>query len=315
MYQVQISILLKEIRGNETQLELSKRLNFKFNQYSKWESGTTEIDLIDFFRLCDLKNVEIDNHLYNHLHIKCDKYDSGLLGLLYLHWNSYSEEKFLKLTGFSRSKWWRLKNNKSDMTLNDFLIFIEKLAGKKDSFLALLSKDLKKKEYLQENKNELQFITALKKNVEFAAIYSSFFLREYLLAKNIEERKSVLIKSTGIESLKLDIILKELIDDKLLNAELNDVGDLFKVNFSLAQSEVSDLFSEFCLKHTLSQLKLGRDNKLIIASPILAAVSDEAISKIREILTYAQSEMAKVIASDDNMKKERLAYIYLGLVD
>lgn len=312
---MQISILLKEIRGNATQKSMSEKLGFRFNQYFKWESGETEISLVDFFKVCDLKKIKIEKCLHDLLHVKCDKYDSNLIGLMYLHWNSYSEKMFLEQSGFSKSKWWRLKNQKIQMTFDDFLIFIETIAGKKDSFLLAISNELKKRSHLQNPKNELTFINSLRKNLEFGPIYSCFFLAEYQKAKNIEERKKILFNFTSIPKIKLESILKELIKDKMLNEELTDVGELFKINFSIAQADISDLFSEYCLNHTLEKLRRGREQEFIVASPILAAISPKVSDEIREILTRAQIEITKAIASEDNLKKDRLAYVYLGMVN
>lgn len=315
MYQLQLSVLLKEIRGKETQKSMSEKLGFKFNQYFKWESGLKELSLIDFFKICDLQNIEIDKCLFSLLHVKCEKYDPNLLGLMYLHWNSYSEVQFLKATGFSKSKWWRLKNQKINISLNDFLIFIEIIAGKKDSFLLSISNELNKKKHLQNSKNEIKFIHSLKKNLEFGAIYSCFFLGDYIKAKSKNERVDILIKMTGIPIPRLNKILKDLIKDEMLNDELTDVGNLFKINFSVAQAEISDLFSQYCLNHTLEKLKKGRDKEFIVASPILAAISENASDEIREIMTRTQIEITKVITRDDNLKKDRLGYIYLGMVN
>lgn len=59
--------ILKQLRGEMTQRQLSQKLGFSFNQVGKWESGATHIRWDEFFRLCEAVNIPKTAAMHNNL--------------------------------------------------------------------------------------------------------------------------------------------------------------------------------------------------------------------------------------------------------
>lgn len=49
--------ILKHLRGELPQRQLSQKLGFTFNQVGKWESGATHVRWDEFFKLCEVLNI------------------------------------------------------------------------------------------------------------------------------------------------------------------------------------------------------------------------------------------------------------------
>ena len=55
--------LLHAVRGEHSQMSLSKSLGYTFNQYHKWETGLKTINLEEFFELCKILEIDIENFI------------------------------------------------------------------------------------------------------------------------------------------------------------------------------------------------------------------------------------------------------------
>jgi len=58
-YSIVITELLRALRGKRSQVGLSRRLRFRFNQIYRWESGQTKIGWTDFVRLTEVVKVDL----------------------------------------------------------------------------------------------------------------------------------------------------------------------------------------------------------------------------------------------------------------
>lgn len=54
--------IVRAMRGDSTQRDLSQKLGYSFNQVGKWESGSTHISWDDFVKLATLEGHEIEKH-------------------------------------------------------------------------------------------------------------------------------------------------------------------------------------------------------------------------------------------------------------
>jgi transcriptional regulator with XRE-family HTH domain len=316
MNQLAISVLLQELRGEISQLELSHALGYEYNQYFKWESGNTAITLLNFIDLCNYLKVDLKIIFDDFLYYRLDAYNqSDLLSNIYTRWCHHSDEKFLKLTKFSKSKWWRLKTGKVKLTLSDFIVFLDTVIERKNVFLKLISKNFKAKKYLHaKSLNDDVLLMTIKEYPEFAVIYSSLFLKDYILAKTTAARKKILIRTTNINEKRLDIILNHLQQNEILDSEYKSLQEPFRVKLSKINLEVNDIFAAYCLKVHLNGITPIRKKDNIAASPILAAVSEETRIKIYDILTKCQSEIAQAISNDNKSGKTEILNVYLGAI-
>lgn len=315
MNQISISVLLKELRGKKSQLEMSQSLGFNFNQYHKWESGSTSITLQNFLDLSHYLDINIEKIFSELLEYSLVEYSqTEMLSKLYFRWFTYSEECFLESINFTKSKWWRLKNGKAKLTLAAFLDFIEVISSKKHSFLSVISKDFKKKRHLHKPKNEEILFESIRLFPEFSTIYSSLFLKEFISSKSSGERKKVLTKSTGLSLSRLETILSHLEKNKILELDRKDLEKPYKVAISKSSIEINDIIAIYCLKRSLEKMNKGRNNEHIIATPIIAAVSEKAEAEIAQIFTKCWRDITQTISNDDNSNKTKVLHMYLGKV-
>lgn len=61
-YQLLAQEILRTIRKDHSQRELSQKLGYSFNQVGKWESGATQIKMDDFILFSQSLNIEIEKH-------------------------------------------------------------------------------------------------------------------------------------------------------------------------------------------------------------------------------------------------------------
>ncbi|NOT80848.1 MAG: helix-turn-helix transcriptional regulator [Bacteriovoracaceae bacterium] len=61
-YQLLAQEILRTIRKDLSQRELSQNLGYSFNQVGKWESGATQIKMDDFILFSQSLNIEIEKH-------------------------------------------------------------------------------------------------------------------------------------------------------------------------------------------------------------------------------------------------------------
>lgn len=54
--------IVRALRGEDTQRDLSQKLGFSFNQIGKWESGTTHISWDDFVHLASQMGFAVEKH-------------------------------------------------------------------------------------------------------------------------------------------------------------------------------------------------------------------------------------------------------------
>lgn len=75
--------LLRAIRGSMTQVELSRALGFRYNQYNRWESGERQINWGEFERLCEVRKIPLrtalDHFLVIHPGMEIDASSPGQL--------------------------------------------------------------------------------------------------------------------------------------------------------------------------------------------------------------------------------------------
>ena len=116
--------LLKMIRGDRTQKELSLSLNKSEKTFHLWEVGHKNIKVSDFDQLCRISGIDFKKILKNSLNLlEVGTFKSDTVNMIKTSWN-LPEEMFLEKSGMSKSKWWRLLNEDKDLALIDLLTVI-----------------------------------------------------------------------------------------------------------------------------------------------------------------------------------------------
>ncbi len=125
---------LKAFREDESQLKLSEKLGYSFNQVSKWESGEKKILLKDLFDLAQAKNISISDILKNFFSTQYISKDNSYLLLKDLQ-GAMSIEEFADHIGENRNKVARWLNNEVDIPLNIFFQIINPVRNNLDELI------------------------------------------------------------------------------------------------------------------------------------------------------------------------------------
>jgi DNA-binding transcriptional regulator YiaG len=90
--------ILIALRGPLSQMELSRKLGFSFNQVGKWESGATQFKWTDFYDLCEVTGVSVTRAMLEvFLYLDEDARDPvKVLNALHVFHSSYSFDKLAK---------------------------------------------------------------------------------------------------------------------------------------------------------------------------------------------------------------------------
>ena len=74
-YKKLTSELLKVLRGENSQSNINRKMNFGHNQMSRWESGKNQISWLDFMDLLDILNIDLKEAFYKYFHYTKDLRD------------------------------------------------------------------------------------------------------------------------------------------------------------------------------------------------------------------------------------------------
>lgn len=97
--------MIRQMRGDLSQNELSKKIGYSFNQVGKWESGATAVSWIDFVKVCEALNIPWQKHFEDtFVWIKVDKFDSAtIIGVLSQFFGFSSISEMAEKIAHSRS--------------------------------------------------------------------------------------------------------------------------------------------------------------------------------------------------------------------
>lgn len=111
--------IVRSLRGNQSQMALSRALGFSFNQVHRWESGVTLISWSDYIRFARECKVDPTHQLRQTLRYQGDAED--LPRLLLFITSSRDQSTVARLSGISRFSLSRWLNGSSDPKLRDVL--------------------------------------------------------------------------------------------------------------------------------------------------------------------------------------------------
>lgn len=287
-------------RGEVTQTSMDERLDLAKGTYHRLEAGYL-IGRLSFFQEKheELQFMEKWNYaMLKVLNVRIDGTSCNHLQQFISVWGEPSKYDLEGEFQFSKSKWWRLTNSRSEISLAEFFHIIEKLSGKLTIFLNILTDNYFDNYHFGSSDQYKNLTDLIKDEPEVCLITAALDL---LKLKNLNEENSI-----RYISVKTKIPLPRL---KQLIEELKQISNIGEGSglLELCNQKVEIRGNEESLGNSVFQyiLKLSKNQDVQNfkrKSYKIAAVSESTLNKI--ILEQRNSyERIQAIINDNNTEE------------
>ncbi len=316
MQEFEVTSVLKLIRGTRSPKEMSELLGYSYNKYIKLEGAYQHLSWDQFVHLCQCENKNLKSILFRYFHIELNSLDqTDVLSELLKVWRFESEEKLLLETGFTKSKFWRLKAGKSKLLLSEMVLILDHLVGKRgrDLFKEVIPGNVEEAECSQLSNEEL--LTIIRHYPEFASFIGVGRTTTYQKSKSLQERKRLFANAVCISLERLEIIREgilrfgvDIFDDNTFKP--------FKICISSMDMKTHNVLVGHGLNiHNFHQNDLNADRKKLKATTLVSAVSKSDIKKILDVLDRSMKDVANIMLTESGDEKSELATVYMGNVE
>lgn len=302
-----VIFILKQLRGDLSQLEMSMKLNKKYNIYQKYEAQDKRIKLSDFVLVCETLNIDI-RHIFNHsfeintINTSTSKWVNSLLST-YPHIDDKDVASHLKI---SKTSWWRIIKGTREIYLDEFLLLSNYQTQRLNIFLNKLNINIpekfRSKLYNQADKLHLKYIYTPELSLIGAAIY----LKKVKNAKTIKTKIKNISNACYLPEYLVRNVISELIDENILyiNKDNNFEFNYFENTFySKREKAVFNSLKKFSIEQLKEQSQIGlkSTDRFHIRT---ACVSKKANKEIDDIITECALKVSKVINKDPADNRE-----------
>ncbi len=297
---------LKTIRGDYSQVELSKDLGFSFNQVGKWEAGVKKIYYKEFSRICDkfefdlakatskVFDIDYEGHESFYKSLKCisDRFFYG------------REKELASKIGIKTTKLKAILVGREDIDLYTYFQFIEVTTAHLEDYLNYL---LNKKSF--EELKGSSFFRLISESADYAVVFCALSTSTYL---NASDSSLAISEITGIREDKVRYILHHLEENEVIKFNgKHHIPQTFKTCINYVQQKaVLSLFhsilDKFYAKTDVT--KLGACFRVI-------PVSEEVEEEVYKILRDANSKISALTEKEDNEKKTKVLGFVVGAHD
>lgn len=292
--------LLKLLRKDNSQREMSKLLGVKADDYHKWEVGYKKIKLSEFKQLLELRGFSFQEMALNILGIIDIKENPTEMVKQLEKQFPCDLNQFLDQSGFSESKWWRLKNKSSSISLIDFFKIIHYrtfLLYKVFEYLDFKHFELDFTPRNHEQKIEI-FNSYMLQYDFFPQLTASIYLLEVLNQDGLENKaNAIAIKLKRPKDLIYNI-LKNLLDKNILFWTKTNQLDFttFENNYKSKQNNIGSTLYTRISNSTLQRINPKDENCRYFFR--VAPVSKEAVDKIQSLQASMSKEIYNIILND-----------------
>lgn len=297
---------LKTIRGDYSQVELSKDLGFSFNQVGKWEAGVKKIYYKEFCKICDKFEFDLAKATSKVFDMNYDGHESfhkSLKNISDRHFFGREKELASKL-GIKTSKLKAILVGREDIDLYTYFKFIEVTTAHLEDYLNYL---LNKKSF--EQLKGSSFCRLIAESADFAVVYCALTTSVYL---NASDSSLAISKITGIREDKVRYILHHLEENEVIKFNGKHlVPQTFKTDINKVQQKA--LLSLF--HSILDKFYAKTDASNLGASFRVIPVSEDLAQEVHNIIRNAYSKISALTEKEDNEKKTKVLGFVVGAHD
>jgi hypothetical protein len=204
------------LRDNKSQEYMNKKLNFKFNQYAKWEKGIKTINWNDVISICQIQKIKLDG-LVVRFHLDQKNINKSDLKIIQFFLKTFFKNKIeymSKYIGVSAPVIRRMINTKKDVPFEIIL----KLFLYQPLFIIYFLNELKMLELFPDFQKEFKRLESLE---QLEAIYPFFFPVLYFTETTTYQKlkihsSKVIADNVGLNIDQVNLALELLKEKNLL---------------------------------------------------------------------------------------------------
>lgn len=300
------------LRGDRTQMELSQELGYKGNIIYKFESGHKHLKLGHFIKVCEICRVDLRSRFRTKLDLDFNEMSAtNIQKAFFKTWALSSEDHIQELLSTSRTRLWKLRTGKAELTLHEFFKLIDYFT---DRLYIFLNNIVDTKEYSKSALPDHKRFNSYELYIHYPEV---LYLTSLCFLKEVNETPNILKKEKLFSLSKLSRQRFEQIYEHITKSgHLMLKGDCYETNsykldirsqnssvtFKIKKKvwELLDYFSKSWIKEdTIFKKRTLR----------VAPVSQVAKEQIIQIYKQAYLDVSKVVDADkDSCEKEDLIY-------
>jgi hypothetical protein len=309
-------IIIKSLRANKTQIEMSRILGKKYNIYHRWESGEQRIKLKDFLEI--LTYLEFDSHtiILRAFSIKYDRNNDLMRAFTKKH-KVLNSDLLLKYLKISETSWWRILNQKRDIFLDEFLLFSNYQTQRLNILLQELGLNTKSNLLKTLDSAIEKFLLTYINNPELSVIGSAIYLKSVRVKKSKEEKLIEISLCSSYSLSHVKKIVKHLVLNDVLfwdssgNLDFNYFANTFTTH---REKEVFHSLKNYLIRHLTKKINtdLTASEKFHFR---IAAVSNKANNLITEEIKICSQKVSSIIENDDPLTRIKVVGYMSTLLD
>ena len=238
------------------------------------------------------------------------------IGVSVAHKNAFkSFQDFLELWGepsvsfieeklqYSSSTWWRLKNNKSELSFDDFMEMVSYRTGKSQLLIGLLEKEFSGEGFREKEENYFNVRNFLKYNPDFPLLTAAVDLLPYKSSHlSLDE---FLIKKSGLNISRYHSLKRQLLNLGILVPDTKfGLRSDERFEFRFNEQETGNVICASILSRSFDL----EEQSFLRKTYFVQAVSKDTKNKIRNILVKNYQEIIQVLEQDSGPKQEILEF-------
>lgn len=312
--------ILIQIRGLNTQTEISKSIGFSFNQVGKWESDAKRMKWIDFFDYCLFFNISIDKILRDILMSQTEdmRQTSKVLNCLKTFHSLLSIDELARKINCHPSVMRRWLSGKVEPDVEFVFMLINLRENLLSSFVEKIV-DIKKIDVFHE-RHEIshhykeEFIDPI-----LVSVWIAIRVNEY---QKLEKHKDeVLAQLTGLTNEDVRFCLSQLIKMKILSFEDEKYKIIGEYPFKHLYGEkafvgkLRSYWSERSLTRFVDKTGIAANHKqrANLQGFYMTSVSKSSMTKITDRLHRAFEEVIQIANESHHEEQEDLRVILIDV--
>lgn len=304
--------LIKVLRGDLSQNELSLVLGYSYNIVHRWEKGSRKILWNEFVLLTRVKEIPLESILFELCGYVSDREFSGKKLTEFIARGPYAKNNLAQY--FSIQKINRLIAGKTQLTLEDFLFMIEIIYSRVERFFSLVTKSEGINHIIDKNKTD--FMVSVGRNPLLILVKLALRLQDY---QNLPEHSSQCIANlTGLSVSDVDQLLMQLEQLQMIHR----VGTHFQVinNFVDARSGGRESSRQIVNHWRLeidrySTLDKPQDLSVLMRAFLFYETNSEMDKEIFNLCNQFYVDYKNIITRHKDDKFTSLKFMHIDLFD
>jgi DNA-binding XRE family transcriptional regulator len=202
--------IIKHLRGERSQLELSLEMGYQFNQVHKWEVGTKSMNLFDFMDYCDVFSISIEKVFEKVFQLDLTNVpEEDIFSKLHLHLGPKSKSELTTLLEVNKSTMYRWFKGNGTPDLALIFYWIDKTT---QFFPDIVSAIIGKKAAMEIISNKEPLIERRVKYSKYPYLAAvEFFLQLKKYREHPIHSNSFIAKELGLTEQEVEISINELL--------------------------------------------------------------------------------------------------------